>query len=184
MTNLKTVTLNLAPVNVQVTGNTPEELLENAKKAFIDQLTAETMPGVTSYSVGEAGALDFSTVYEGQIVANSKGELGIVNQVNKKTIFVTYASGRTVSAPPVIFKASDATFEEARSRRNDGLKKENFWHTGDTGYIKLATGTCAVVVGKVTKAKAKLHVVGTRKFVGVSHLEMERLLKEEKSEIN
>lgn len=184
MTNLQTVTLNLAPVTIKVSGNTREELLVNAKKALVAQLSAESMLRITSYTVGAADALDFETVFTGQIVESSDGKLGIVSQVNKKTIYVTYTTGATVQGPPTLFKASEATFEEARKQRTAGEKEINFWSTGFSGYIKVKDEILPVLVGKITKAKVKLHIVGTTKYLSVTEAQMEKLLKDETSEIN
>lgn len=183
MTKLQTVTLKFEPVSIQVAGNNSAELLENAKKAFVEQLTAETMPRVTSYSVGTADALIFDTVYAGQIVESNEGKLGIVSQVNKKTIYVTYQNGDAVSGSPVFFKPSDATFEEARSRRIPQAKDINFWSDGNTGYIKTKEGIREVIVGKVSRGKAKLVVIGARKYLSVSEEHMAKTLKDEKSEL-
>ena len=40
MTKLQSVTLNFALGTIKVSENTQAELLENAKKAFVDQLSA------------------------------------------------------------------------------------------------------------------------------------------------
>lgn len=183
MTNVQTVTLNFAPVAIQVAGNNSAELLENAKRAFVEQLTADTMPRVTSYSVGSADALNFETVYEGQIVESNDGKLGIVNQVNKKTIYVTYTDGATVSGSPGLFKTSEATFIEARNHRPKGDKELNLWSPGNTGYIKIKTGIKAVCVGKISRGKVKLLIVGTQKYISITEEQMERLLKDEQSEV-
>lgn len=183
MTNLKTVTLNFAPVNIQVSGNTPAELLENAKKAFVEQISIASLPHVSSYSVGSVNALSFETVFTGQVVENNDGKCGIVTQVNKKTIYVTYPSGVTGSGSPSLFISSDASFEKARYRRTTSEKQVNYWNSGHSGYIKLKTGIKEIVVGKITRGKVKLHIVGTNKYVSVNEADVQLYLKDEKSEI-
>lgn len=184
MTKLQSVTLNFAPVTIKVSGETNAELLENAKKAFVDQLSADTMPHINSYSVGAADALSFETATIGKIVESKDKKLGIISQVNKKTIYVTYTNGATVSAPPTFFEPSKATFEEARSRRGPSEKEMNFWSAGYSGYIKVKDEILPVIVGKLAKSKVKLHVVGTTQFLPVTEAQMEKLLKDDISEIH
>lgn len=182
MTNLHSVTLTFAPVTIKVSGETSAELLENAKKAFVDQLSADTIPHVDSYSVGAADALSFETASIGKIVESKDKKLGIISQVNKKTIYITYRNGATVSAPPTFFEASEATFEEARSRRSPSEKEMNFWSAGYSGYIKVKDEILPVIVGKLARGKVKLHLVGTTKYLPATEAQMEKLLKDEISD--
>ena len=184
MTKLHSVTLNFAPVTIKVSGETNAELLENAKKAFVDQLSADTMPHINTYSVGAADALSFETATVGKIIESKDKKLGIISQVNKKTIYVTYTNGATVSAPPTFFEPSKATFEEARSRRGPSEKEMNFWSAGYSGYIKVKDEILPVLVGKLAKGKVKLHIVGTTQFLPVTEAQMEKLLKDDISEIH
>ena len=182
MTNLKTVTLTLATASFKVEGNTNEELLENAKKAMAEQLTQGNFPHIT-YGVHDSSVLSFENVFEGQIVESTEGRLGIVTVVNKKTIHVTYTNHITVGGSPQGFKPSTATFEQARSKRDEADKKTNYWAEGHSGYIKTADDIYEIVVGKRVRGKVKLHIVGTTRFFPLSEHEMLRHLKDEKSEL-
>lgn len=182
MTNLKTVTLTLATASFKVEGKTNEELLENAKKAMAEQLTNGIFPQIT-YGVHDADVLSFETAFEGQIVESTEGRLGIVTRVNKKTIQVTYVNHITVAGSPQGFKTTNATFEQARSKRSETDKKVNYWTEGHSGYVKTADGIHEIVVGKTTRGKVKLHIVGTTRYFPLSEHEMARHLKDEKSEL-
>ena len=179
----KTVTLTLASATFVVEGNNDKELLENAKKAMAEQLLNREFPHIT-YSITDLDSLTFDKVYAGQIVETDKdGTLGIVTGVNKKTINVTLINHRNISGAPQFFKTSKATFEEARSKRDEGYKKINFWSEGYSGYFKNHEGIHEVVVGKMTRGKTKLHIVNTRKYFSVSENQLESLLKDEKAEL-
>ena len=177
----KTVTLTLASASFTVKGKNDEELLENAKKAMAEQLAKGEFPHIT-YGIYEANALTLDKVFAGQIVEDKDG-LGIITGVNKKTISVTYANHVSVDASPQHFTSSDATFEQARSKRSEMDKQIKYWTEGHSGYIKTADDIHEIVVGKTTRGKVKLHIVGTKRFFPLSEEEMVRHLKDEKSEL-
>ncbi|MCU4835381.1 hypothetical protein OCF61_21330 [Bacillus cereus] len=53
---MKSVTLSLTPTTFVVTGDTKEEMLANAKKAFIEQVSKNLFPHI-KYSINDADAL-------------------------------------------------------------------------------------------------------------------------------
>lgn len=180
MKNQKTVTLTLAPVSLTVSGNSNEELLAQAKLALAEQLKDGVFPHIT-YGVYDADALTFDTVAAGQIVESNDGKLGIVTGVNKKTIHVTYKNGQSVAGSPQGFKASDATFEEARFERNASYKGD-MWFEGTGAYLQNKDGIHEVVIGKITRGKAKLHIVNTTRYFSVAEDLLNKVLKDQKSE--
>lgn len=179
MTAIRKVTLNFAPVTIQVSGNSNEELLNNAMKTFVDQLSVSTLPQIDSYSVGAAMPLSFDTVYAGLIVESFNGNVGIVHQVNKQTIDVTYASGTSVSGSPELFKPSNASFKKARYRRSAEDKEQNNWSVGHSGFIKNDMSKLPVIVGKVSRGKFKVHIVGDKKHETFTEEEMERFVMDQ-----
>lgn len=182
MTNLKTVTLTLVTTSYKVEGKNNEELLENAKKAMAKQLSNGIFPQIT-YGIHHSDVLSFDSVFAGQIVESLEGKPGIVTGVNKKTIHVTYVNHISVSNSPQVFKSSDASFEQARSKRSEIDKKINYWAEGYSGYIKTADGIHEIVVGKTIRGKVKLHIVGTKRYFPLSENEILKHLKDEKSEL-
>ncbi|MCM3358068.1 hypothetical protein [Psychrobacillus sp. MER TA 171] len=176
----KTVALTLATMNFKVTGESNEEFLENAKKALVEQLNTGIFPHIT-YGVYEDNVLTFDTAFPGQIVEATDGKLGIITAINKETINVTLKNGISVQGPPAAFKSSTATFEEARSKRNELDKQNNYWFEGYSAYIKTAQGVKEVVVGKFARGIAKLHVINSNSFIPLSEREMHKHLKDEKS---
>ncbi|MEK5217725.1 hypothetical protein [Psychrobacillus sp. FSL H8-0487] len=180
---MRTVTLTLASASFVVDGKNDNELIENAKKAMAEQLAKGVFPQIT-YSITDVGSLTFENVYAGQIVEREDdGTLGIVTGVNTKTIHVTLINHRSLSTRPQYFKESKATFEEARSKRDESYKKMNFWTEGYSGYLKNKDGIHEVVVGKMTRGKAKLHIVNTRRYFSVPEDQLELLLKDDKAEL-
>lgn len=180
----KKITITLRPISVVVEGKDERELLENAKRSLIEQLNQYFPP--YSYSINDADALDFSNVTPGMIVQDNRKTLGIITAVNEKTINVALAGGRLVQASPQLFQPSDATFEEARSRRitNDVTKEMNIWREGDSGYMKSKYGIDPVVVGKKPVKKYKLFIVnGGGRHFSVTEDQLHAFMKEEKEEI-
>lgn len=89
---MKTVRLCFKPVSIQTSGNSTESLVENAKMNFLEQLASKDLLQVDSYSVSAATPLSYDTVSVGQIVESLDGAPGIIFQVNKTTIDVSFAS--------------------------------------------------------------------------------------------
>ncbi|MED1270371.1 hypothetical protein P4U03_28230 [Bacillus mycoides] len=54
---------------------------------------------------------------------------------------------------------------------------------GDTGYIKTSQGIRAVVVGKTSRQKTKLHIVGTENYLSLNPTELQTHLKDNKDEV-
>ncbi len=174
---LKSVTLNLAPTTFVVSGKTNEELLANAKKAFIEQISKNLFPHI-KYSISDADALTMETSFPGLIVETEEGLKGIVTAVNKKTIDVMLVGHLDANGEPQAFKKSNATFEEARSIRCESSMLN--WNEGDSGYLKTENGFEPVVVGKTTTQKTKLHIIGTNKSVTLTPIELMLYLKDNK----
>ena len=175
----KTVTFTLQPVSVNATGATQEELLENAKKELIKQLEGK-FPSY-SYSVNDTDSLTFDTVKIGLIVETKDGDKGIVTALNKKTINVTLTGGRNVQGAPQAFKKSDATFEEARSKRESSIGED--FYEGHSGYLKTNDGIKEVVLGKSSGAKYKLYPVnGEGGFYTLNIAQIKSFLKDTKEE--
>lgn len=178
----KTVTISLKEISVVVDGENDKELLANAKKAVVEQINTK-FPSCT-YSISGVGALSFETAYPGTIVSDNNGDLGIVTGVNQKTINVTLTGGRGVYGAPNLFSVSEATFEEARSKRRN-FNIENVttgessslncgWYEGDTGYLKVKDNERQVVVGKKAGKKYKLYLINEK---GASYTVTEEQLK-------
>lgn len=182
MTNSKLVTLTLASASFVVEGNTDKELLENAKKAMAEQLTTGKFPHIT-YSINDANALSFDNVLPGKIVESKDGNVGIVTGVNKKTIAVTYTNHRSVLGPPENFKASDIPFEQARSKRKHSSIETDFWYEGNSGYFKNKGEVHEVVIGKISRGKAKVHVVNTSSAYSIPEDKLSFFIKDELSEV-
>ncbi|PLS19460.1 hypothetical protein CVD28_03320 [Bacillus sp. M6-12] len=175
----KAVTLILDPVTIIVEGKTDKELLENAKKAYIEQLEKQ-FPHF-SYSVNEADVLTFDTVKVGMVVENKSGEKGIVTSLNKKTINVTLTGHRAVQGAPQAFKKSSATFDESRSKRHEFMKPD--WTEGDTGYLETKERIVEVVVGKKAGAKFKVYEVnGSGGHYTLDSKQIQAFLKDDKTE--
>jgi len=174
----KAVTLDLSPITLFVTGKNDKELLENAKIAFIEEISKK-FPSL-SYSINDANALTMQTIRVGQIVECDKG-IGIVISKAQKRVRVTLTGQRTLSGTPELFTPSSASFEEARSKRPSFNKDE--WFEGSSGYIKVANKIESVVVGKRGNLKTKLYIVGTDEYINVTESQLKRFLKDEKSEV-
>ncbi|MEI2357874.1 hypothetical protein [Mesobacillus zeae] len=175
------MTLTLAPTTLIVNGNTDEELFENAKKAFVEQLEKSEFPHIT-YSINDEDVLSIDTALPGLIVETKSGDKGIITAVNKKNINVTLTGHKNVSGPPQAFKKSFATFEEARSKRAEIMKPD--WFEGDTGYIKAADAIHKIIVGKKSGQKRKVHIVdGLNQLFILTEQQMASYLKDDKSEL-
>ncbi len=172
---LKSVTLSLAPTTFVVTGETKEEMLENAKKAFIEQVSKSLFPHI-SYSINDADALTLETSFPGLIVETEDGLKGIVTAVKRKTIDVMLAGHLDANGEPQAFKKSNATFEEARSIRCESSKPN--WAEGDSGYLKTGEGFKPIVVGKTTTQKTILHIIGANESVTLTPIELMLYLKD------
>lgn len=88
------------------------------------QLMVGKFPKIT-YSIIDANALTFDTVYEGLIVVSDEGKLGIVTGINKKFINVYYTNGIGVSGPPQLFKTSNG-LQLQRMKLEPESKEINF----------------------------------------------------------
>ncbi|MEC3515755.1 hypothetical protein P9135_29080 [Bacillus thuringiensis] len=174
---LKSVTLSLAPTTFVVTGDTKEEMLANAKKAFIEQVSKNLFPHI-SYSINDADALTLETSFPGLIVETEDGLKGIVTAVKRKTIDVMLAGHLDANDEPQAFKKSNATFEEARSIRCESSKLN--WEEGDSGYLKTGEGFKPVVIGKTNTKKTTLHIIGANKSVTLTPIELMLYLKDNK----
>jgi hypothetical protein len=174
----KAVTLDLSPLTLIVQGKDKKELLENAKKAFIEQL-AKKFPAIT-YSINDADALTIDIIQIGQIVECEKGK-GIVKGKTKNRVSVTLSNSHSFSADPGYFKRCSATFEEVRSRRPDFMK--DIWFEGQSAYLKTRDKIVEVIVGKMNK-NVKLYVVGGNGVhYSVPEEQLNRLLKDELHEV-
>ena len=182
MTNTKLVTLSLASASFVVEGNTNEELLENAKIAMAEQLATGKFPHIT-YSISDANALTFENAFPGQIVESKDGNIGIVTGVNKKTINVTYTNNRSVQGSPGIFKLSNVPFEQARSKRRNSSIEMDYWMEGESGYFKNDGEIHEVVIGKITRGKAKVHVVNTKSSFTLPEEKLSFYIKNEIAEV-
>jgi hypothetical protein len=176
----KQLTFHLNPVTVIVTGATEKELIENAKKAVIFQMQLK-FPKFQC-SISDLSALTLETAFPGMIVEDSKdGILGIVTSIGKNRLYVTLTGNRDVSGDARLFKKSNASFEEARSRREDFMK--NLWTEGDSCYGKVNGEIKELVVGKKVGKKWQLWIInGDGKGISITESQLS-LLKEEKSEI-
>lgn len=176
----KLVSLTLNTASFLVKGANDKELLENAKKAMIEQLQNGQFPSIT-YGINDADSLTFNNVLPGMIVeSTSDRKLGIVTGVNKKTINVTYKNFISVQGNPNLFKLSNATFEEARSERDKIRIEDGFWDTGYSGYLHNNGNIYEVVVGKITKGKAKVHVVNSSSVYAVPEDKLSSFIKDKK----
>lgn len=182
MTNSKLVTITLASASFIVEGNTDMELLENAKKAMAEQLATGKFPQIT-YSINDSNALSINNVLPGKIVESKDGNVGIVTGVNKKTINVTYTNHRSVQGPPENFKTSDIPFEQARSKRKNAGIEIDFWFEGYSGFFKNKGEIHEVVIGKITRGKAKVHVVNTNSSYSIPEDKLSFYIKDELSEV-
>jgi hypothetical protein len=176
----KAITLALDPVTLVVEGKTEKEQLENAKKALITQLEKQ-FPHY-SYSINDADVLTFDNVKVGMIVETKEGDKGIVTSLNKKTINVALTGHRGVQGPPQAFKVSSATFEEARSNRDEFMKPD--WREGDTGYLVTKDKVVEAVVGKKSGAKFKVYEVnGSGGHYSLDSKQIQAFLKDHESEV-
>lgn len=178
----KTVTIILPAISVTVSGANENELLENAKLAVAKQLSDGDFPRL-SYSINSSDSLTIDTVKEGMIV-EVDSKVGIVTAVNKKNILVTYSSGITVQGPPTAFVQSTKSFDEARSRRLEHDKSISFWKLGDSGYLAHKGEVYEVVIGKMVRNKAKIHVVNGDKGFTVDSDVLDKVIKDEKNEVS
>lgn len=154
---MKTVTIQLNPISVKADGKTKEEIIANAKKELIKQL--EKQFPVCSYSISEGDVLTMDKAHPGTIVQDEKGMKGIITGVNTKAISVMYSNNSHVQGSPQLFKLSNATFEEARSKRDEFMVKSNMWSEGNTGYLNNNGTLIPVVVGKSKGKKYKLYPI-------------------------
>ncbi len=177
---LKSVTLSLAPTTFVVTGETKEEMLANAKKAFIEQVSKNLFPHI-KYSINDADALTMETSFPGLIVETEEGLKGIITAIKRKTIDVMLAGHLDANGEPQAFKKSNASFEEARSIRCESSKPN--WEEGDSGYLKTKDGIQPIVVGKTMKQGTLLHIIGTNKSVSLTPIELLLYLKDNKEDI-
>ncbi|MES5957140.1 hypothetical protein QCI42_27885 [Bacillus fungorum] len=69
---MKSVTLSLTSTTFVVTGDTREEMIANAKKAFIEQVSKNLFPHI-KYSINDADALTMETSFPGLIVETEEG---------------------------------------------------------------------------------------------------------------
>lgn len=182
MTQKRSVTLTFAPVTVNVSGDTNEKLLENAKKEFINNLSSANMPSIHSYHISAAEELSLDTVFAGQIVESLDGKLGIVSHKNKETINVMLSTGLTVTGSPILFKPSDARFNKARYRRTREDKALNNWAAGHSGYIKDDFGRHPVIVGKISRSKVKVYIIGANEFTTFTKDQLEQYVMDESSD--
>ncbi|MEB9914827.1 hypothetical protein Q2U85_29080 (plasmid) [Bacillus cereus] len=81
---MKSVTLSLTPTTFVITGDTKGEMLANAKKAFIEQVSKNLSPHI-KYSINDANALTMETSFPGLLVETEEGLKGIVTAVHRKT---------------------------------------------------------------------------------------------------
>jgi len=182
MTNKQTVTLTLSSMSFVVEGTNTEEMVAQAKLAMAQQLKDGVFPSLT-YSLNDENALSLNTVSSGLIVESNDGKLGIVTAVNKKTIAVTYKNGVSVTGSPQMFKTSDATFEDARSVRPESYKTSELWFEGSGGYMKNKEEIHEIVVGKISRGKAKLHIVNTNRLFTVKEEDISFYLKDNRSDL-
>lgn len=174
---MKSVTINLHPVTVYVSGDTKEELLKNAEEQFIKTIQTK-FPGY-QYSVVEGKVLTRAEARPGIIVEDNKGILGIITAVNPKTINVAQApGGRVVQGPVDLFKKSDATFKQARGKRP---KFDcDFWVEGDSGYLLKDGKYIEVVVGKNRGSSYSLYPIGGGGYYTLNDMQMKMLFCEDK----
>ncbi|WP_404338004.1 hypothetical protein [Planococcus rifietoensis] len=176
---MKTVTLCFKPVSIQTSGYSSEALVENAKMKFLEQLASTDLLQVDSYSVSAATPLSYDTVSVGQIVESLDGTPGIIFQVNKSTVEVSFASGLVVSGSPALFKPSNCAFRKARKCRTFEEKQNNIWAAGVTGYVMTDFGPVSVIIGKKSRDKVTAHIIGEKKTEKLTADEAERLIKDE-----
>lgn len=173
------VTFKFPPITVPAEGKNEKELLEHAKAALIEQLQKE-FP-FFEYSFHDIDALTYDNVTEGLIVEWQKGAKGIVTRVNKNNIYVVLTGHRIIKAEPQAFKRSNATFEEARSKRFEF--EQDVWREGDSGYLQVEDGIVEVVVGKEVRGKYKVHEINeNRRTYSLIFEQMQKFLKDEKPE--
>jgi hypothetical protein len=99
--------------------------------------------------------------HPGTIVQDEKGMKGIITGVNTKTISVMYSNNSHVQGSPQLFKLSNATFEESRSKRPEFMINANMWSEGNTGYLKNNGELIPVVIGKSKGKKYKLYLINS-----------------------
>lgn len=178
---MKTVTLNLDAISVVVEGATKEQLLENAKQAVIQQLM-QKFPHF-SYSVNDVGALTFDTVQVGMIVESNDGHFGIITGVNQKTINVCLTGNRIIQGSPTLFKKSDVSFEQARSKRPDWAIESKYFAEGTAGYLQVKENQLVpVVIGKSRGAKIKFFTINSEKgtHYTITEEQAKKFFKDEK----
>ena len=176
---MKTVTLCFKPVSIQMFGDSSEMLIENTKMKFLEQLASKDLLQVDSYSVSAAEPLSYDTVSVGQIVESLDGAPGIIFQVNKTTIDVSFASGLVVSGSPALFKPSECAFRKARKCRTFEEQRKNIWAAGVTGYIMTDFGPVSVIIGKNSGNKVTAHIIGEKKTEKLTADDAERFIKDE-----
>ncbi|WP_211656255.1 hypothetical protein [Planococcus alpniumensis] len=175
---MKTVTLRFKPVHIQTVGDSPDELLQNARNIFNEQMHSEQLE-VHSYSVSAAAPANIDTVYAGQVVESLDGVPGIVYEVNKQMINVSLANGQLVSGSPVLFKPSDCAFKKVRKSRNAEDKQHEVWTAGVAGYIMTDFGPAPVIIGKGLRDKVIVHFVGEKKSKKLTRDEAGRFIRDE-----
>jgi len=179
MSDFKLVTLTLEPITLVVTGNNNAQLLANAKKKLIKQLTQEVE---CTFGIKRAAdTLTLSTAFPGLIVESNEEQIGIVTEVNAENIHVTLKNHIIVTGPPNLFKVSSASFEEARSKRSkiEGI----FWEKGYTGYIQTNEGIREVIVGETYSHMIKLFIINGRKSITLNEQQIKIFLKDELVEL-
>jgi len=178
----KTITIQLDSMSFVVDGTSNEELLENAKREMMKQLSIK-FPHF-SYEISDADVLSLENAHPGVIVKDSKGKLGIITSVNpknKRPINVTFKGSISVAGTPQCFKLDNSTFDKARSVRPDYQTDD--WYEGDSGYLKNKTDLIEVVVGKKVRGKYLVFMINNAgKGFQLTDQQLKGLLKDNKND--
>jgi hypothetical protein len=142
-------------VNIIADRNNKEEVIEEAKKAFLKQVS-EKIPGFTYY-INEKNACTFENTKIGQVVKESKdknGKLYIILNKNTKTLSVVRAISVLMNASPSVFELIDPSkysIDDIMWQRTQWEKDNVGWSEGNTGYIvPNANDIIPIVISKST----------------------------------
>lgn len=161
------VTLNLSRFTVEIFADRSNEaeVIEQAKKAALEQLAVK-FPKL-SYSISSADALTMDTATIGtpvNVKMQNKMEIGIISGKNQKTVDVALSGGRILQGHPTNFTPRTVeTPDEIVWGRRMG---SDTWNEGDTGFLNTGKEVVAVILGKSKGKKSKAYIIngGGRHF--------------------
>lgn len=163
----KTITIELkVPLTTIVDikeGMTEAQALALAEKQIVKQLEKE-FPQAYAYGIADADVLVPDKVKIGQIVVDAEnGRVGVVLAVAAKNIQVAFKNGVVRGAPQCFKLEPEKGSKDIQWARGKESKEQNYWSTGDIGYLVVKDGPAKVVVLE-SRGKYKCIYVGKEGF--------------------